>query len=299
MQFVISMKAVFLTLFITVSAIFGAVQAEPSDTLTFQNLKFDFAGTQMAYRKAHVQCPDSTATGKRLVVYLHGGSSCGTDGVAQMSEPGIDSISNYLVSHGMNAVFVVPQCPDRNIGWGGMAKNVKALLDFTAHVDGADTTQIYIFGGSMGGTGTWKMLSTFPGYFSAAMPCAANPKGMVAENVAKTPAYNVMGLADKIMGGDVRTIAEDFISQLQALGDDVRYETVEGWSHEMTCIQSYTAQRLDWVFAHRKKASSGITSVVAEHAPADNGWYNLQGVRFEQPSAPGLYIHQGKKVVVR
>ena len=77
------------------------------------------------------------------------------------------------------------------------------------------------------------------------MPCAANPKGMVAENVAKTPVYNVMGLADKIMNADVRAIAEDFINQLKALGDDVQYETVEGWSHETTCIQSYTAARLD------------------------------------------------------
>ena len=29
------------------------------------------------------------------------------------------------------------------------------------------------------------------------------------------------------------------------------------------------------------------------------GWYTLQGVKIEQPSRPGIYIFNGKKVVVR
>lgn len=244
-------------------------------------------------------CAD-TATSKALVIYLHGGSSCGTDNTTQMKEPGIDSIANYLVRHKMSSVFIVPQCPDRNKGWGALAMNVKALLDFTAHVEGIDTTRIYIFGGSMGGTGTWKMTSTFPGYFSGAMPCAANPKGMVAENVAKTPVYNVMGLADKIMNDDVRAIAEDFISQLEALGDDVRYEAVEGWSHETTCIQSYTTARLDWVFSHHKTPSAGITTVTIDRPTnLDPNWYTLQGQIISHPTAPGIYIHQGKKTLIK
>lgn len=31
----------------------------------------------------------------------------------------------------------------------------------------------------------------------------------------------------------------------------------------------------------------------------DEGWYNLQGIRFDTPSSPGLYIHKGRKVIVR
>lgn len=205
------MKVTIIFLLLAVASSLGFAQTQPSDTLAFQSLSHNFADTSLGYRKAKVLCTDTT-TSKALIIYLHGGSSCGTDNTTQMNEPGIDSIANYLVNHGVPSVFIVPQCPDRNKGWGGIAMNVKALLDFTAHVESIDTTRIYIFGGSMGRTGTWKMLSTFPGYFSEAMPCAANPKGMVAENVAKTPVYNVMGLADKIMNADVRAIAEDFIN---------------------------------------------------------------------------------------
>ena len=223
---------------------------DPSDTLTFARLQRDFAGTTLCYRRARIS---SGGEGSRaLVIYLHGGSSCGTDNTTQMQEAGIDSISNYLVRHGMNVTFVVPQCPNRTAGWGGIAKNVKALLDFTVRTEGADTNRIYILGGSMGGTGTWKMLSAYPGYFAAGMPCAANPAGAVAANVSTTPVLNVMGLADMVMGADVRTAAENFISQLLALGCDARYDTVEGWTHEMTCIQSYTTERLNWIFSHQR-----------------------------------------------
>lgn len=292
-------KVTIIFLLLAVASSLGFAQPQPSDTLAFQSLSHNFAGTSLGYRKAKVLCAD-TATSKALVIYLHGGSSCGTDNTTQMKEPGIDSIANYLVRHKMSSVFIVPQCPDRNKGWGALAMNVKVLLDFTAHVEGIDTTRIYIFGGSMGGTGTWKMTSTFPGYFSGAMPCAANPKGMVAENVAKTPVYNVMGLADKIMNDDVRTIAEDFISQLEALGDDVRYEAVEGWSHETTCIQSYTTARLDWVFSHRKTPPAGITTVTIDRPTnLDPNWYALQGQIISHPTAPGIYIHQGKKTLIK
>lgn len=233
------------------------------------------------------------------MIYLHGGSSCGNDNTTQMNEPSIDSIANYLSSHHKAAVFVVPQCPDLNKGWGGMTKNVKALLDFTAQTEGADPNQIYIFGGSMGGTGTWKMLSSYPDYFAAAMPCAANPKGMNVETVATTPVYNVMGLADKIMDSGVRIIAEDFISQLQQLGDEAVYEEVPDWTHETTCIQSYSTPRMDWVFAHTKPVTSSIVNPYNEQQKRDDAWYTLSGAKIAKPSSPGLYIHGGKKWIYK
>jgi len=48
-----------------------------------------------------------------------------------------------------------------------------------------------------------------------------------------------------------------------------------------------------------KAATSGITNIDAD-TDADNGaWYNLQGVRVEKPAQRGIYIHNGKKVVIK
>lgn len=290
------MRIKLLSLFLLLS-VMSFAQVQNDGGLSFIGLQHNFAGNILNYRKASNE--GNAGDAKALVIYLHGGSSCGTDNTTQMNEPGIDSIANYLSSHHKAAVFVVPQCPDRNKGWGGMVKDVKALLDFTAQTEGVDPNQIYIFGGSMGGTGTWKMLSSYPDYFAAAMPCAANPKGMNAGTVATTPVYNVMGLADKIMDSGVRTIAEDFISQLQQLGDDAVYEAVPDWTHETTCIQSYSTPRMDWVFAHTKPATSSVLTQYDEERKRDDAWYTLSGVKIAKPSSPGLYIHGGNKRVYK
>ncbi len=47
---------------------------------------------------------------------------------------------------------------------------------------------------------------------------------------------------------------------------------------------------------------SGIQSVTANHS-ADDAWYTLQGVGIDKldsmPTKSGVYIHNGKKVVIK
>lgn len=99
------------------------------------------------------------------------------------------------------------------------------------------------------------------------------------------------------MNADVRVIAKDFISQLQQLGGEAVYETMPEWTHEITCIQSYSTARLDWVFAHTLPAANGIEPVSVENQKDSAVWYNLLGVRMAQPSTTGLYIYDGKKMM--
>lgn len=48
-------------------------------------------------------------------------------------------------------------------------------------------------------------------------------------------------------------------------------------------------------------STSGIEETVADDSEnADDAWYTLQGIRLDrQPSAPGLYIHNGRKIFIR
>lgn len=91
-----------------------------------------------------------------------------------------------------------------------------------------------------------------------------------------------------------REEAED----VQQLGDETKYETVEGGTHETTCIQSYSTERLDWVFAHRKQSADDIETTVND-IYGNNAWYTLQGIKITQSLSHGLYIHNGKKVMVK
>ena len=183
-----------------------------------------------------------------LVLYLHGGSSRGDDNQTQMGEAGIDSISNYLKAHHKNAIFLVPQCPLKE-AWLGPAQSVLGTLMAQYVNDGkVDAKQNYVFGGSMGGTGTWGMLAAYPDLFAAAMPVAADPT-KVGDYTSKTPVLTVMGTADVIMNLET---AQTFVEQLKAQGVETQFEIGEGWTHEVTCIESYTTSRLDWVFSHKR-----------------------------------------------
>ena len=91
-----------------------------------------------------------------------------------------------------------------------------------------------------------------------------------------------------------REEAED----VQQLGNETKYETVEGGTHETTCIQSYSTERLDWVFAHSKQSADGIETTVND-IYGNNAWYTLQGIKITQSLSHGLYIHNGKKVMVK
>ena len=210
-----------------------------------------YGNITMPYRKALIAQDNEGPSA--LVVYLHGGSSKGNDNELPLQEPGTDSIANYLVRKSIKSIFVVPQCP-KNKSWGGPMNNaVETMLNSLLSSGLVDADRVYIFGGSMGGTGTWGMVSAYPDLFAAAMPVAGNPSHSEAEAVSNTPIYTVMGTADTIMSIDVVT---EFLRELESYGGEYMFDIEEGWTHQRTCIESYTEARLDWVFSHPANVAS-------------------------------------------
>lgn len=248
---------------------------------------FVSAGIAMPYRYATLNESDSDNK-PALVIYLHGGSSRGADNETQMLEAGIDYIADYLIEKRIQAVFIVPQCPVDKFWGGPMLGVLKALIDEFKEGKVNDD-RIYILGGSMGGTGTWSMVSAYPGLFAAAMPVAGNPSKCIAENVSQTPVFTVMGTADPIM--NVETTS-DFIDKLKSLGGIIKLDIEEGWTHEMTCVQSYTAPRLDWIFGHSCN-SSGIVNPARDYKILESiQYYSLDGRPLSESPYKGFYIER-------
>lgn len=253
------------------------------DGAAFDMGRITFAGIEMPYRVAHFI---GTGTSS-VVIYLHGGSSKGDDNEMQLREPGIDSIANYLEANHLDATFLIPQCPSDK-SWGGQMLGVlKALIERYAGDGAEESCRVYIFGGSMGGTGTWSMLSAYPGLFTAAMPVAGNPSKCDADKVASVPVYTVMGTSDRIMSVEA---AAKFIQELDSRGATTKFDIEDGWTHEMTCIQSYTAQRLDWVFGHEKNPSDIQMLRLTDGEILSKQYFSLDGTRLSEPPAKGIYI---------
>ena len=101
-----------------------------------------------------------------------------------------------------------------------------------------------------------------------------------------------MGTDDRIM--EIENVT-DFALQLEGRGAKYVFEVEDGWSHEDTCIKSYTVNRLKWVFSNTKQhENSGITPVTTEQGVViETKYWTLSGVPVENPSS-GFYIIQQK-----
>lgn len=257
-----------------------------SQEIEFSKETFSFENITLPYQKATIPGLGDKAS---LVIYLHGGTSKGNDNEAQMQEPGIETISTWLSENNRKAIMLVPQCPT-NLSWlGTMQDAIVCLLQNYIDRGVADADKVYIFGGSMGGTGTWNMLSNHPDFFAAAMPVAGNPTGLNAEAVSKTPLFTVMGTADRIMN---ISYVETFLKDMDGYQAEYKFDIEEGWTHENVCENSYTAERLNWVFRHTKGSSTNIASATCvDHKLVNIVWYTMCGQQLvTAPTQKGIYI---------
>ena len=256
----------------------------------FSRESFSLGTTTLSYRKAEI-CHE-TSTQPLLALYLHGGTARGNDNEAQLKEAAVGVIYNYLQSHGISATMIVPQCPAGG-GWTNQLRRVvnELLKDFV-NEGTVDADRVYVMGGSMGGTGTWCQLSYFSDFYAAAMPVAGNPADCDATNVATTPVLTVMGTADNIMS--IPTV-EAFRDEVETKGGTIRLDIEQGWTHANTCEQSYTDERLDWLFSQIRSGESSIQSQYTDQHTSTHA-YSVSGV-VAQPGQKGIIIKKGEKII--
>ncbi len=252
----------------------------------FSKETFSWGGTTLQYRKAVIT--GDVANKSILVIYLHGGTSKGNDNEKQLQEEGVDSIFSFLEGKHTNAIMLVPQCPSDKYWLGPMLGVLRALVREYTDQGVADPTRVYIMGGSMGGTGTWNMISNYPDVFAAAMPTAGNPDGLDAQNVSQTPVYTVMGTADKIMS--IPTV-QSFLEKMDDYNAEYVLDCEDGWTHEDVCTKSYTKARLEWVINHTK-SQAGVETATCDLSDAvSTSWYTIGGQKLTgYPSQSGIYI---------
>lgn len=254
--------------------------------ITFSKETFSDGSITLPYRKANIPGLDDKAS---LVIYLHGGSSKGNDNETQMQEPGIGDISAWLCNNNRKAVMLVPQCPTDRSWLGTTQDAVVRLLQSYIDRGVVDENKVYILGGSMGGTGTWNMLSNHSNFFAAAMPVAGNPTGLNAETVSKTPLLTVMGTADNIM--KISNVTA-FLAEMDKYKAEYKLNIEEGWTHEDVCKKSYTNDRLSWLFEHVKGQNAEIAAITPDDATVvDTVWFSVNGQRLSsEPKQKGVYI---------
>ena len=80
--------------------------------------------------------------------------------------------------------------------------------------------------------------------------------------------------------------------------DQAAYDRVEGISTDDSSLAGAKEYQVNLFFEGSEDDTTGIHTL--NHQIADNeGYYTLQGIRVNKPTTAGIYIHNGKKIVVK
>jgi predicted peptidase len=167
-----------------------------------------------------------------LVLFLHGMGERGTDNVTQTTWMG--GLVNATRSGPYASYVLAPQIDTNSWFQSFSSKPTEAMsltiqaLKQVIHSENVDTSRVYVTGLSMGGMGTWDILSREPKLFAAAVPMSGGGDTRTASEIKDTPIWAFHGSADDLVPVSA---TENMIQALRDAGGTPRFTEVEGGGH--------------------------------------------------------------------
>jgi predicted peptidase len=200
-----------------------------------------------------------------LVVFLHGGFGRGTDNQKQLRS-GVDEFVKESTRKKHPCFLAVPQCPPDKLWFNVGPQDVRGnlplpksptepsalvldLIEALCNEFRIDKDRIYLTGLSMGGYGTWDLISRRPDLFAAAIPVAGGGDPAQAEKLAKLPIWAFHGAADPLVPVER---ARDMIAAIKKAGGAPKYTEYKGVSHDAWTPTYRDNAVLDWLFEQKK-----------------------------------------------
>ena len=221
-------------------------------------------GTELNYR---LLTPPENAHGKKfpLVVFLHGAGERGSDNEKQLTH-GSQMFLNPANRDNYPAYVIFPQCPEKSF-WAFPRRPsstsdtntekainpillaVKELIDSYLENPNIDASRVYIMGLSMGGMGTFDLVSRYPEIFAAAIPIcgAADTKRLANTKGVKWRIYH--GDADDVV--PVECSRQAYVA-LKKANAQVEYFEFPGCKHGSWNPAFNQPDFMDWLFAQKK-----------------------------------------------
>jgi len=181
-----------------------------------------------------------------LVLFLHGGGERGND---------IEKVKIHgppkLVAQGKQFPFVLcsPQVPTGS-RWN--ADELAKLVDELTNCYRIDRQRLYVTGLSMGGSGTWSLVSAYPDKFAAAMPlCGRGDLDAVAK-LAKTPIWVLVGAKDR---SETVQNCQEMAAALAKAGCEGRFTLYFELPHDCWTVTYNNPETYEWLLSHRLGAA--------------------------------------------
>jgi predicted peptidase len=200
-----------------------------------------------------------------LVVFLHGSVGRGTDNTKQIRS-GVEEFMTDATRKKHPCFLAVPQCPPDKMWFNVGSNDTKAnlplpksptepaamvfdLIDTLCSEYPVDKNRIYLTGLSMGGYGTWDLISRKPELFAAAIPICGGGDPAQADKLAKLPIWAFHGDADLLVPVDR---LRDMITAIKKAGGEPKFTEYKGVGHDAWTTTYKNKEVLDWLFEQKK-----------------------------------------------
>ncbi len=208
-------------------------------------------------------------TGKvPLVVYLHGSGGQGDDNLKQLGFGNIFGTRVWLLPENQKKFPCYVLVPQTDRGWvrydpaklekgefemvpglGQGTRKVLEIIDALRHEFPIDERRIYVMGQSMGGAGTWNIVSNRPHFFAAAAICCGSISKDDGTASIETPVWNFHGDSDQTVPV---TISRDRIAARRKAGGHPLATEYAGVDHNVWEWAFTEPALVTWLFSQRR-----------------------------------------------
>ena len=194
-----------------------------------------------------------------LVVYLHGGGGRGNDNLKQIEGGNgylIDLFTQAETQSRYPSFVVAPQSPMQE-GWidydsitpTRQLRLVFELIGDLRRTYSIDNGRLYVAGQSMGGFGTFAIISEYPGMFTAGVALCGGGDESKAARLIRTPVWAFHGEKDEAVNVER---SRNIVAAIRKAGGQARYTEYSGEGHLIWSKVVKEPELLPWLFAHRK-----------------------------------------------
>jgi predicted peptidase len=203
-----------------------------------------------------------------LVVYLHGSGGQGDDNLRQLGLGNIFGTRVWLLPENQEKFPCYVVVPQTDRGWvrydpaklekgvyemvpglGRGAGRALEIVDALLHEFSIDERRIYVMGQSMGGAGTWNMITNRPKFFAAAAICCGSISKDDGTGSIETPVWNFHGDSDQTVPVSV---SRERIAARRKAGGHPLYTEYAGVDHNVWEWAFTEPALVNWLFSQRR-----------------------------------------------
>ena len=243
------------------------VAATATDFLTATLPKTGAEPNDLPYRYL-VPAGYNPANAYPLIVFLHGSGERGNNNTAQLNNNANGALQLVSTTNQVTyPCFMLAPQASVSEGWNAntLAQVIRAiqLLKTTYSID---LNRIYVTGLSMGGGGSFDIITRYPFFFAAAVPMSGWGAGSY-EKISSLPIWVFHAANDGTVGVSG---SDNAVSALRQVGGRVIYTRYATGGHGIWSTAYGNPHLLPWMMAQRRNQPSAGVPIISITAPASH-----------------------------